>query len=69
MNKPENVIERNSMQLLENAIAFEATDIHLVPSEEGYTVLFKKDLKLHEISKIVHQLAIRMISFFSFFPH
>ena len=66
MNKPVNVIERNSMQLLENAIAFEATDIHLVPSEEGYTVLFKKDLKLHEFSKIVHQLAIRMISFYKF---
>jgi competence protein ComGA len=66
MNKPENVIERKSMQLLENAIAYEATDIHLVPSEEGYTVLFKKDLKLNENSKVVHQLAIRMISFYKF---
>ena len=66
MNKPENVIERKSMQLLESAIAYEATDIHLVPSEEGYTVSFKKDLKLHVFSKIVHQLAIRMISFYKF---
>ncbi len=35
----ENVVERKGMKLLENAMAYEATDIHLVPTEEGYTFI------------------------------
>ena len=42
MNKPENVVERKSMQLLEKAIAYEATDIHLVPSKKVILYYSKK---------------------------
>jgi len=54
------------MKLLEKALIYEATDIHLVPTKEGYEVLFKKDAKLNKSGTLPQQLADRMISYFKF---
>ena len=61
-----NVVEQKSFQLLEKAIEYEATDIHLVPMIEGYDVSFKKDSRLGRSGTIPPQLADRMISFYKF---
>ena len=66
MSKYENVVERKCMQLLEKALNYEATDIHLIPTKEGYEVLFNKDSKLNKTSSLLPQLADRMISFYKF---
>ena len=66
MIRNENVVEQKSFQLLEKAIKYEATDIHLVPTSEGYDVSFKKDSRLDRSGTIPPQLADRMISFYKF---
>ncbi|WP_342511364.1 competence type IV pilus ATPase ComGA [Sporosarcina sp. FSL K6-1522] len=66
MVRHDNVIERKCFQLLEKAISYEATDIHLVPMSEGYDVSFKKDSKLDRSGILPPQLAGRMISFYKF---
>ena len=66
MEKQDNIIERKCMQLLEKALIYEATDIHLVPTREGYDVSFKKDSKLDRSGTLPPQLADRMISFYKF---
>ena len=54
MIKNENVVEQKSFQLLEKAIKYDATDIHLVPMKEGYDVLFKKDSRLDQSGTLPH---------------
>jgi competence protein ComGA len=66
MERHDNVVERKCMQLLENALIYEATDIHLVPTKDGYDVSFKKDSKLDRSGTLPPQLADRMISFLKF---
>lgn len=66
MKNHENVVEQKCMNLLRNALAYEATDIHLVPSEQGYDVLFNKDAKLNKAHTLPPQLAGRMISFYKY---
>ena len=66
MSKNDNIIEQKSFQLLEKAIKYEATDIHLVPTKEGYDVSFKKDSRLDRSGTLPPQLAGRMISFYKF---
>ncbi|MFS0575210.1 competence type IV pilus ATPase ComGA [Sporosarcina sp. 179-K 3D1 HS] len=62
----EHVIDRKCFQLLERAITYEATDIHLTPVREGYHVYLKKYAKLNYSGVIPLQLANRMISFYKF---
>ena len=62
----DNIVERRSFDLLEKAISYEASDIHLIPTKDGYDVSFKKDSKLERTGTIPPQLASRMISFFKF---
>ena len=66
MDKTENIVEQKCRQLLENALQYEATDIHLVPSLEGYDVLFNRNAKLTKNGTLPPQLADRMISFYKF---
>ena len=66
MDKNENVIERKGMILLQNALAYEATDIHLIPTKEGYNVAFKRDEKLKRSGTLPPQIADRLISYFKF---
>ena len=66
MVKQDNIIEFKCMQLLEKAAIYDATDIHLVPTKQGYDVSFKKDLKLGRSGTFPPQLADRMISYYKF---
>ncbi|WP_203246918.1 competence type IV pilus ATPase ComGA [Sporosarcina beigongshangi] len=66
MNRNDNVVEQKSFQLLETAIQYDASDIHLVPMREGYEVLFKKNARLDRTGSLPPQLASRMISFYKF---
>jgi competence protein ComGA len=66
MEKNNNIIEQRCIELLEKALQSEASDIHLVPSQKKYDVLFKKDSKLQRSGVISPQLADRMISYYKF---
>ena len=66
MDKHLNVVERKCMKLLEKALQYEASDIHLIPTKMGYGVYFKKDAKLNKNGTLLPQLADRMISFYKF---
>lgn len=66
MIRNDNVIEQKSFQLLETAIQYDASDIHLVPMREGYEVLFKKNARFDRSGTLPPQLAGRMISFYKF---
>lgn len=66
MIRNDNVIEQKSFQLLETAIQYDASDIHLVPMREGYEVLFKKNARLDRSGTLPPQIAGRMISFYKF---
>lgn len=66
MIRNDNVVELKSFQLLETAIQYDASDIHLVPMREGYEVLFKKNARLDRSGTLPPQLAGRMISFYKF---
>lgn len=66
MDNTENIIEQKCRTLLEKALQYEATDIHLVPSIEGYDVLFNRSTKLTKTGTLPPQLADRMISFYKF---
>lgn len=66
MENRENLIEKKCFELLERAIADEATDIHLVPMQDRYDISFKKNSKLERSGTFPPQLAARMISFYKF---
>ncbi|MHA6259500.1 competence type IV pilus ATPase ComGA [Sporosarcina sp. CAU 1771] len=66
MESQGNIIEQKCIELLEKALSFEATDIHLVPTREGYDVSFKKDARLEKSYTLPPQLADRMISYYKF---
>lgn len=66
MEKQDNIIEHKCMDLLEKALRYEATDIHFVPTKEGYDISFKKDAKLERFSTFPPHLTDRMISFYKF---
>lgn len=66
MDKRNNLIETKCFELLERAIANEATDIHLVPLRDRYDVCFKKNARLERTGSFPPQLAARMISFYKF---
>lgn len=66
MDKLESVVERKCRELLEQAIDYEAADIHLVPAIEGYDILFNRHTKLTKITTLPTHLASRMISYYKF---
>jgi len=62
----ESVVENKSMQLLLKALHFGASDVHLVPQQDKYTIHFRKYGKLFPSSHIPIELGDRIISFFKF---
>ncbi|MFS0689734.1 competence type IV pilus ATPase ComGA [Sporosarcina sp. 179-K 8C2 HS] len=66
MENRDNLVEKKCFDLLERAIANEATDIHLVPLNNHYDICFKKNSKLERSGTYPPHLAARMISFFKF---
>lgn len=66
MDKTENIVEQKCRELLEKALQYEATDIHLVPLLEGYDILFNRNTKLTKTGTLSPNLANRMISYYKF---
>ncbi|WP_336824649.1 competence type IV pilus ATPase ComGA [Sporosarcina sp. USHLN248] len=66
MERKDNLIEEKSFKLLLKAIEYEASDIHFVPTRNGYEILFKKHAKIVRVDTFPLQLSVRMISFFKF---
>lgn len=66
MDQKENVIEQKCYELLQQAIDHDASDIHLIPANNGYAVNFNRATKLTQISTLPPQLAERMILFYKF---
>ena len=66
METETNPIEKTCLQLLQKAIDSEATDIHFVPTVEGYDVTIRKHAYFSKIGQYPHTLGGRLISFFKF---
>ena len=62
----ESVIVTKCEQLLLKAIHFGASDIHIVPSAQHYTILFRKYNQLIFADEQPTELTIRMISYFKY---
>lgn len=62
----ESVVENKSTQLLLKALHFGASDIHLVPQNDDYSIHFRKYGKLFPTSHIPFELGDRIISYFKF---
>lgn len=62
----ESVVETKSGQLLLKAFHFGASDIHLVPTAENYSVSFRKYGKLFPAETIPYDIGDRIISYFKF---
>ena len=66
MIEQESIIEQKCLQLLQQAIDFTASDIHLLPRKEYYQLLFRKYGSFQKIDHLPTELASRMISYFKF---
>ncbi|MDV6377898.1 competence type IV pilus ATPase ComGA [Sporosarcina sp. GW1-11] len=66
MEVNENPIEKTCFQLLEKAIQSDATDIHFVPTAEGYDVTIRKQAIFSKIGQFPQTLGGRLISFYKF---
>nr|WP_269748796.1 competence type IV pilus ATPase ComGA [Lysinibacillus timonensis] len=62
----ETVVESKSEQLLFKGLTFGASDIHIVPTSDNYTVHFRKYGKLFNAGNITIDLGNRIISYFKF---
>lgn len=66
MQKFESIVEQKCEQLLLKAFHFGASDMHLVPGRDVYTIHFRKYGKLIQAGELPIELADRMISYFKF---
>lgn len=62
----ESVVENKCAQLILKAIHFGASDIHIVPQKDDYSIHFRKYGKLFPASNFPFELGDRMISYFKF---
>lgn len=63
---PSNPIEQRSRELLEKAIVFEASDVHLVPHDKEYQVFFRRQQQMFDAGSIPHAFGDRMITYFKY---
>lgn len=62
----ETVVTDRSEKLLMKACHFGASDIHLLPTKENYTILFRKFGKLIQAGTLTNDLGMRIITYFKF---
>lgn len=60
------VIEKKCLKLLDRAVSASASDIHLVPSSDMYTIYFRLQSKLVPSGKLHLDTGDRIISYFKF---
>lgn len=61
-----NPIEKKSKELLEKAILFEASDLHFIPIEKSYQLLFRRNQQMFDAGKIPHAFGDRIVTYFKF---
>lgn len=66
MNNILNIIEQKSDELINRAVLASASDIHLIPSSDLYTIYFRLHTKLVPAGKLHLDIGDRMISYFKF---
>lgn len=66
MQSLESVVEQKSEQLLLKAYHFGASDVHLVPEDEKYTIYFRKYGRLVQAGELPLLLADRIVTYFKF---
>lgn len=62
----ESVVEKKCLQLLERALQFEATDVHLLPTKTAYQIYFRKYNRSIATGKIPLKMGDKMISHFKY---
>ena len=62
----ESIIVTKCEELIEKALSFGASDIHLVPSSHNFTILLRKYNKLYQNGDLPIDLVLRMITYFKF---
>ena len=62
----ETVVTERSEKLLMKACHFGASDIHLLPTKDQYSVLFRKFGKLIQAGTLTDDLGARVITYFKF---
>lgn len=62
----ETIIEKKCFQLLEKAIAFKASDVHIVPEENEFQIYFRKFGKLVPIQTLPDELGNRLVTYMKF---
>ncbi|MEC1180083.1 competence type IV pilus ATPase ComGA [Metasolibacillus meyeri] len=62
----ESIVVRRSEQLIEEALAFSASDIHLSPANGCYSIVFRKYGKMYVKGELPQELATRIITYYKF---
>ncbi|WP_154661559.1 competence type IV pilus ATPase ComGA [Bacillus ndiopicus] len=62
----ESIVVKKSEQLIEEALAFSASDIHLSPANGFYSVVFRKYGKMYAKGQLPQELATRIITYYKF---
>lgn len=62
----ETIVAEKSEKLLMKACQFGASDIHLLPTKEQYSILFRKFGKLIQAGTLTDDLGMRIITYFKF---
>ena len=62
----ESIIEQRCIKLLQQAIDYPASDIHLLPRKECYQLMYRKYGCFQKVEQIPTELASRMISYYKF---
>lgn len=62
----ESIIVTKCEELIEKALLFGASDIHLVPSSHNFTILFRKYNKLYPNGELPLDLGLRIITYYKF---
>ncbi|RNF41059.1 competence type IV pilus ATPase ComGA [Planococcus salinus] len=60
------IIERRSFNLLQQAVEANTTDIHIKPETSCYAVSFRSFQSLRQVTEIPHDLGDRMIAYFKY---
>lgn len=62
----ESIVVKKSEELIQQAIAFNASDIHLSPAHNCYTVVYRKYGEMYEKGSVPQELGQRIITYFKF---
>lgn len=61
-----NPIEQKGRELLEKAILFEASDLHFIPLEKDYQILFRRHQQMYDAGYLPHAYGDRIVTYFKF---